>query len=376
MLARFLSSFARAPAGTPRAFAEQVFFDDLIRRYVECAASSHDDNFDADRFGVAISDSQRAREAAFCQAALRTLLESPEKIQAACDLMADAESVAWLLDLMVYRLLGYRHVRLQSNRPRHWAERARAKSAGVDGAAMTGGQGNAKRFNLRGQDDGGILFDGWWSNVAWSFYLRQYYFSRAGVVIAPAPGDVVIDAGACFGDTALAFADSVGDSGKVHAFEVLPNNLLVAQHNLGLNPRLGARVALSDSALGAHAGTLFLHGSGPGALVSGEPSAQEVRVTTIDQYVRDAKMDRLDFIKMDIEGSEAAALDGARESLVRFRPKLAISVYHRPEDLTQIPVWVDNLGLGYRLYLDHYTIHQEETVLYAIAASHQVRLTV
>lgn len=369
MLARFLSSVVRSPAVKRRTSAAGVLFDGLIHRYVECAASSHDDNFDTDRFGVAVPDSQRAREAAFCQATLRTLLENPEEIQAACELMADGESADWLLDLMVYRLLGHRHVRLRSNEPRHWAERARAKSAGAAGAALTGGQGDAKRFTFQGAHDAPIVFDGWWPNIAWSFYLRQYYFSRAEILIAPERGDVVIDAGACFGDTALAFADSVGDSGKVHAFEVLPNNLMVAQHNLGLNPRLSARVALSDAALGAHAGTLFLHGSGPGTLVSSEPGAQEVRVTTIDNYVRDAKVDRLDFIKMDIEGSETAALDGARESLARFRPKLAISVYHRPEDLTQIPVWVDNLGLGYCLYLDHYTIHQEETVLYAIAAS-------
>ena len=68
-----------------------------------------------------------------------------------------------------------------------------------------------------------------------------------------------------------------------------------------------------------------------------------------------------------IEGSELAALRGAESTIRRWRPKLAISIYHRPEDFFVIPSWIDSLGLGYRFYLDHYSIHGEETVLYATA---------
>ena len=74
-----------------------------------------------------------------------------------------------------------------------------------------------------------------------------------------------------------------------------------------------------------------------------------------------------DFIKMDIEGAERVALAGATQTLRRFRPRLAISVYHRVDDIWAVPIWLGGLGLGYRFYLDHYTIHHEETVLYAVA---------
>jgi hypothetical protein len=75
----------------------------------------------------------------------------------------------------------------------------------------------------------------------------------------------------------------------------------------------------------------------------------------------------VDFIKMDIEGAEMQALRGAEESIRRFRPKMAITVYHSLEDFWEIPKWIAQLGLGYRFYLRHFTIHQEETVLFGVA---------
>jgi hypothetical protein len=73
----------------------------------------------------------------------------------------------------------------------------------------------------------------------------------------------------------------------------------------------------------------------------------------------------VDFIKMDIEGAELPALKGAVETIKKFKPQLAIAIYHNMEDFTAIPKWIKGLGLGYQLYLGHYTIHGEETVIFA-----------
>src|SRR5207245_758853 len=88
-------------------------------------------------------------------------------------------------------------------------------------------------------------------------------------------------------------------------------------------------------------------------------------VRSIDSMVDSGEIERVDFIKMDIEGSELAALKGAARSIARFKPKLAISIYHQPEDFVNIPTFINSLDLGYRMYIEHYTIHHEETVLYA-----------
>ena len=84
-----------------------------------------------------------------------------------------------------------------------------------------------------------------------------------------------------------------------------------------------------------------------------------------DDFVKDNNIPRVDFIKMDIEGAEPFALNGAVETIKRFKPKLAIAIYHSMDDFVNIPEWITGLNLGYKLYLGHYTIHSEETILFA-----------
>lgn len=61
------------------------------------------------------------------------------------------------------------------------------------------------------------------------------------------------------------------------------------------------------------------------------------------------------------------ALRGAERTIRSDRPRLAICVYHSLQDFVRIPKWIASLGLGYRFYLDHFTIHAEETILFARA---------
>ena len=60
----------------------------------------------------------------------------------------------------------------------------------------------------------------------------------------------------------------------------------------------------------------------------------EIEVVPLDDLVRELKLERVDFIKMDIEGAERHALAGARETLRSFRPRLMLDSYHRPDDMT------------------------------------------
>jgi FkbM family methyltransferase len=69
-------------------------------------------------------------------------------------------------------------------------------------------------------------------------------------------------------------------------------------------------------------------------------------------------------IKMDIEGAEPAALQGAERTLRRYRPGLAISLYHSPEHLWEIPLWIAGLGLGYEMFMRGHGHNGFELVLY------------
>ena len=72
------------------------------------------------------------------------------------------------------------------------------------------------------------------------------------------------------------------------------------------------------------------------------------------------------FIKMDIEGAEMEALWGAVEIIKSFKPRLAISVYHKPEDMTDIMEYLLQINPDYKFYLRHYSSCCWETVLYAL----------
>lgn len=75
---------------------------------------------------------------------------------------------------------------------------------------------------------------------------------------------------------------------------------------------------------------------------------------------------KVTFIKMDIKGAELVALQGAGNIIQTQKPKLAICIYHKEEDLTEIPMYIKELVPEYQLYIRHYSNNAFETALYAI----------
>lgn len=90
----------------------------------------------------------------------------------------------------------------------------------------------------------------------------------------------------------------------------------------------------------------------------------DVPVMPIDEAIDEG--DRVTFIKMDVEGSELESLKGAEKTIRRDKPKLAICIYHKPEDMWTIPLYIKELVPEYKLYIRHHSNGEAETVLYAI----------
>jgi len=67
---------------------------------------------------------------------------------------------------------------------------------------------------------------------------------------------------------------------------------------------------------------------------------------------------------MDIEGAERFAISGLRETIRRFSPTLTLSVYHLHDDILQIPKLVMDINPKYKVYLDHFTLNESETVMF------------
>lgn len=92
-----------------------------------------------------------------------------------------------------------------------------------------------------------------------------------------------------------------------------------------------------------------------------------INADSLDHLFSDKSLaDLPTFIKMDIEGSELNALKGAEKIILKRKPKLAISVYHKPEDIIEICDYLMCLVPEYKFYLRHYSTGLDETVLYAI----------
>jgi FkbM family methyltransferase len=174
-------------------------------------------------------------------------------------------------------------------------------------------------------------------------------------------GGVVVEVGANIGWHLLLFSRLVGPAGHVHAFE--PNDSVYNElkYNLQLNDR--KNVTTWELALSHEAGTALFdgvavneNGAGNGHLVSkeisiGRPNFRSVKMETLDGL--SLNMDRLDLIKIDVEGAEYAVLAGAMATIGRFLP---VVVYEHLQDF-------DGRGLGrdsevtHRLTLLGYRFH-------------------
>jgi FkbM family methyltransferase len=345
------------------------FARQLIKEILQRAHQYPSDNWDYLRFGPNPAAQVRGQIVLDMDWATDSLLDVLNHISALAwlhDSLEDPTSRSLLVDLLAYRVLGSGHVKLPLNTPQFWEEyRALDARFRMEANVAWSGSVPLHRYRLP-IDNQEVTLVGHPLSIL-LLRLNQYYFRRHGARIQPEPGDVVIDGGACWGEAAISFALAVGEQGRVFSFEFVPENLAIFRANLSADARLAGTVTVVDKALGRGTTPQSYQARGPATSLSTQYTGRMTETVPLDQYVAEVPLPRVDFIKMDIEGSELDALQGARETIRRFRPKLAISLYHRPHDLFEIPQLIRQIEPSYRLHLDHYTIHQEETVLYAQA---------
>lgn len=165
------------------------------------------------------------------------------------------------------------------------------------------------------------------------------------------PGDVIIDAGAFIGDTAVFFHHKLQGNCEIHCFELLDENLTLLQYNLAINDMDHGNVILNKFALSDTTGQTIAIKAGRtqgGTSMFGElQGGNAVETITLDDYVRIMNVARVDFIKMDIEGAEIPALHGARETIRYFKPRLALCLYHKWDDVITIPRFLEETGVSY-----------------------------
>lgn len=222
-------------------------------------------------------------------------------------------------------------------------ERLRTEPRPVE--ALNGVPYRLRDMKSQGYDFQMLGYD-WWLGA---HDIRYGQYEQGDIQLAP--GDVIIDAGAFIGDTGVYFHHKLGGRCQVHSFELLDENLALLVHNFERNGVRDGQVVINKLALTDRTGDeiVIADGATQGSTSIFGKSGQGTKVQTItlDDYVMRLNLEKVDFIKMDIEGAELQALAGARQTIQHFRPKLAICLYHKWNDAFTIPQAIHATGVDY-----------------------------
>jgi FkbM family methyltransferase len=283
------------------------------------------------------------------------------------------ESQDLFIRLILYRLLGHNHVNITNKRSTdleagkdHVLKHQKGESK-FDVEMLGRKIQHFKGYEFRGQK---LDFDCLDLNLIHGPVFGQYFYDHDETPVRVEDGDVVIDAGSCLGDTATMFASVVGDKGFVYSFDMLPLHMAITQHNIDQNGFTDRFQMVGYGVSNQSQGEEVKPDLDDNTVVNPALSLhanKNLPTITIDDFVRKNNVEKVDFIKMDIEGFELAALHGANATIQQHKPKLAISIYHMNEDYISIPHYLKSEFPFYDFYLGHYTIYDQETILYAIA---------
>lgn len=174
------------------------------------------------------------------------------------------------------------------------------------------------------------------------------------------PNSVYVDCGGYNGDTVKKFIDIFKYYARIYVFEPDVPLIETLKHNL----RKIKDVVIKNEGVSNRVEEYSFQqsGGGGGRIVSGDMSDSKIQLTTLDHEIKEP----IHLIKMDIEGAEVEALQGAREHISQEQPILAINVYHRLGDIRDCFREITSANSNYKFYLRHYCYIYIKTVLYAI----------
>jgi len=177
-----------------------------------------------------------------------------------------------------------------------------------------------------------------------------------------------VDAGAYNGDTLLEFLKKTNHSfDEIYAFELDKDNFAALESTVNrLADQTKDKIYLynygvwnEEKILSYEAG--YRKGE-DSRIIENADAVNQAKVGRLSDILKDK---RVTYLNMDIEGAEMEALHGAEELLVREKPKLAVSIYHKPQHLWEIPLYLKHLVPEYKIYIRHHAVLDCETICYA-----------
>lgn len=270
-----------------------------------------------------------------------------------------------LIDVVLYRLLGFRHIRLPLESVMFWDNLRHLddnKTYYSDELFKYSILINNNPFTIFGNN----------KSVFNQFFIGQYEYKTSFMNLCAMEGDYCIDIGACWGETSIYFAEKVGGKGRVFSFEFDENNLTVLEQAIRVND-FSKSVKIFPVPLWNEVGIKFKKsGSGAGSKIEIVQNLEDnnqfeiIQSETLDNVLRTEKPNKVDFIKYDVEGAECQILEGSKETIVKFEPILIVALYHSEIDFLKIPKLLLSFCSEYIFLFDHYTNYHEESFLFAV----------
>jgi len=176
-----------------------------------------------------------------------------------------------------------------------------------------------------------------------------YGYQDENIDVTIKSNDVVIDAGAWAGEYS-AYCACKG--AKVYAFEPSSQSYELLERTSALNENriipikmgLGNECATFQISIGNAAGNLIVEDT-----MKNDDNTEPVVITTLDTFIEENGIEKVDFLKADIEGYERKFLEGAKSTIQKFLPKIAICTYHLPDDAEVLETLIKDCNPNYKI---------------------------
>lgn len=174
-------------------------------------------------------------------------------------------------------------------------------------------------------------------------------------------GEIIVDCGAYIGDNLLDFIEQKIIPQKYFLFEPNDKNYEKLLKSVEKAKQLGIETIPHKAGVFSDNTKLYFTNEDDSSSITENVTDNYIDVVSLDKIIKEP----ISFIKMDVEGAELKALEGAKTLIVAYKPKLAICLYHKQSDFYKIPLFIKQLCPDYKHFLiRHYSLCRIETVLY------------
>lgn len=197
-------------------------------------------------------------------------------------------------------------------------------------------------------------------------YSKQYqddqYFPSG--IIHLCEQEVFVDCGAYHGETSMDFIErlhlqNIDNYKSIVVIEADAENAKIAEQSLQGLPNVG----IISAGVWSVSKTLYMNsGKGDNSQIS-EEGTECIQVKALDDVLEGKEAT---YIKLDVEGAEMEALKGMKNTIMKYKPRLAVCLYHKVEDFIEIPEYIFSLRKDYKFYIRNHSPYGIETVLYAV----------